>query len=73
MADATKKMRRLLAELEKQGATSRRLKAGGWIVYPPNSTRTITLHNSPSARHSSIRLRNDVETAGMTWPKGFTL
>jgi hypothetical protein len=61
------KIERLVAGLHKQGVTSRRVGAGGHLLYLPGGA-TATVHTSPSDHRAMKNLRSKVERAGLTWP-----
>lgn len=58
---------RLVDDLVKQGARTRRIKAGGFLLFLPDGS-TATMHLTPSDHRGPKNLRAIVEKAGLNWP-----
>lgn len=62
-----KKLCRLVDDLVAQGAGTRRIKSGGFLLFLPDGT-TATMHLTTSDHRGLKNLRSIVEKAGLNWP-----
>lgn len=70
MADVSRKLKRIVADLERQGVRVRSSKAG-WVAYLPGRAIPLTMHTTP--RRPEVALlgyAHAIAKAGLTIPPG---
>lgn len=61
-----KRIKALLADLERQGATIKPTTKGWQVLCPAGGI--VTLHGSPSDRRAENNLRAEIRKRGLEWP-----
>ena len=64
---SSRRLVRIIRDLEKQGAEVIQTRKG-WTLRFPDGTSTTT-HRTPSDHRAHKNLRADVERAGFVWPR----
>ncbi|MGN6325773.1 hypothetical protein [Pseudolysinimonas sp.] len=68
MAGRRAELKKILDGLAAQGATIRRKNDDSFVVYPPNGSRPLSLHTTPSDRRANLNDRAMFRRAGFHWP-----
>lgn len=61
-----KRIKALLADLEDQGATIKRIHDGWQILCPQGGI--VTMHGTPSDHRAELNLRAELRRRGLEWP-----